>query len=146
MLSTTHSLSSALIVSKIPNPYISLPACLVAHYLSDAIPHWDTGSGLHEGKKSKKAAFFHTLIDLAVAGIAVFFLFQQGKPLSPLSWLGVVLGISPDLIDSPTLFLDLRPFPINYFEKFHNWFHRRLRFPWGLIPQIIIILLVILLR
>lgn len=145
MLSTTHSLASALIVSKIANPYLFLPTVLVAHYILDSIPHWDTGTGLLEGKKTKKQAFFHTLIDLAFAGISVFFLFQMGKPFSLLLWFGVILGISPDIAESPALFLDLHFFPINYLEKFHSWFHRSLRFPLGLIPQIIIILLILLL-
>lgn len=146
MLSTTHSLSSALIVSKIPNPYLSLSTILATHFLFDSIPHWDTGSGMHEGEKTKRQAFFYTLIDLALAGILVFFLFQKGKPISPLLWAGTILGIAPDLAVFPALFLDFRPFPINYLEKFHYWLHRSLRFPWGLIPQIIIILLIILLR
>lgn len=146
MLSTTHSLSSAWIVTKISNPFFSLPTVVAVHYLSDAIPHFDTGSGLSSGEKTKKAAFFQTLIDLAVAGILVFILFQKDKPFSFLLWLGAIVGISPDLAEFPALFFDFRPFPINWLEKFHNRFHRSLRFPWGLIPQIIIIFLIILLR
>jgi len=146
MLSTAHSLTSAFIVSKIPNPYFSFPTILAVHYLWDLIPHCDTGTGLSEGMKTKKVAFFQTLVDLTIAGVLIFLLFQKGKPLSPLLWSGAILGISPDLLEFPALFLDFRPFPINYLEKFHFWFHRKLRFPWGLIPQIIIILLIILLR
>lgn len=146
MLSTTHSLASALIVSKIPNPYLSLPTILAVHYLCDAIPHWDTGSGLMTGKKTKKEALFQTLIDLVFAGVLVFVLFQMDKPFSLLLWSGVILGITPDLIESPAIFLNFRPFPINWLEKLHYWSHHSLKFPWGLIPQIIIILLIIFLR
>jgi len=146
MLSTTHSLASALIVTKIANPYLSFPTALGAHYLFDFIPHCDTGTGLLDKKKTKKQAFFQTLIDLFVGGLAVFFLFQKDRPFSPLLWTGVIIGLLPDLVEAPALFLDFRPFPIKQLEQFHNSLHHRLRFPFGLIPQIIIILLIILLR
>lgn len=143
MLSTTHSLTSALIVSRISSPIISFPLTLICHYLMDTIPHWDTGSGLSYGAKPKKWAFIHTLVDLAVAAVVVFFLFQIGKTLSIKLWLGVLVGISPDIVEAPALFLDYRPPPINWLEKFHNKFHRRWQFPWGLIPQIIIIAIIL---
>ncbi|KPJ70776.1 hypothetical protein AMJ51_00985 [Microgenomates bacterium DG_75] len=144
MLATTHSLTSALIVSKIPSPVISFPLILIAHYLMDAVPHWDTGSGLTHGTKTPKTAFIHTLIDLAIAGSTVLLLFQIGKSFSLELWLGVLLGISPDLAEAPATFWNYRPFPINKLEEFHNRFHQRWRFPYGLIPQVIIIALVLL--
>lgn len=146
MLSTTHTLTSALIISKIPNPYLSFPLILVVHYAYDAIPHCDTGTGLTDGKKTKKKAFFLTLIDLAFAFTLVFLLFQINEPLSPILWLGIIFGISPDLIEFPALFLDLRPFPIKKLEEFHNRYHKRLKCPLGLIPQILIILLILIFR
>lgn len=146
MLATTHSLVSALIISESPSPYLGMPLILASHYLLDLIPHWDTGSGMTKGLKTKKKAFFETLIDLAVAGILVFIFFQKGKPFSPLLWSGVILGILPDLLEFPALFFNLRPFPLNVLEKFHtNIMHRRGKLPWGLIPQIIIILGILLL-
>ena len=142
MLATTHSLVSALIISESPSPAIGLPLVIIFHYLLDLIPHWDTGSGMTRGLKTKKKAFFDTIIDLAVAGILVFIFFQKDKPFSPLLWGGVILGILPDLLEFPALFFDFRPFPlINVLEKFHtDIIHRRSKLPWGLIPQIIIIL------
>ena len=144
MLSTTHSLTSALIVSKIPSPAISFPLIIISHYLIDAIPHWDTGSGLKSGTKDKKTAFIQTLIDLIFAATAVFFLFQVGKALSTKLWLGVFVGTLPDLAEAPANFLDYRPFPINWLEKFHDYFHRSWKLPYGLIPQVIIVAIVLL--
>lgn len=146
MLSTTHSLASALIVTKIPEPMISFPLVIISHYLMDAIPHWDTGSGLTKGIKTKKRAFIQTLVDLAIAALAVFFLFQLGRNFSPHLWSGVLLGIAPDLIEAPALFLDYRPFPIKQLEKFHNFFHHSWSLPFGLISQIIFIFIIILIN
>ena len=146
MLATTHSLTSALIVTKISPPYLSLPLVLIFHYLLDIIPHWDTGSGISKGLKTKIKAFIETLIDLTVAVVLVFFFFQKGQAFSPLLWGAVILGILPDLLEFPALFFNFRPFPLNYLEKFHtNIMHRRGKLPWGLINQLIIIALISLL-
>jgi len=147
MLATTHSLTSAVIITRVPSPYLSLPLVLIFHYLLDLIPHWDTGSGMTQGLKTKRKAFIETLIDLAVAATLVFFFFQKGQSFSPLLWGGVILGILPDLLEFPALFFDFRPFPLNYLEKFHNKImHRRGKLPWGLINQLIIIALISLLH
>jgi len=146
MLSTTHSLASALIVTKVSSPILSFPLIIISHYLMDAVPHWDTGSGLSKGLKSKKRAFYQTLIDLFIAALAVFFLFQLGKSPSPKLLFGFILGISPDLIEAPALFLDCRPFPIKQLEKIHDYFHHSWSLPQGLIPQIVLILAIILLN
>lgn len=145
MLATTHLLVSALIISESPSPAIGLSLILAFHYLLDIIPHWDTGSGMTRGLKTKKKAFFDTLIDLAVGGVLIFLFFQKGKPFSPLLWGGVILGILPDLLEFPALFFNFRPFPLNVLEKFHNKLHQKAKLPWGLIPQIIIILSILFL-
>ena len=140
MLATTHSLTSALIVSKVSPPALSLPLVLVFHYLLDIIPHWDTGSGLTNGLKTKRKAVAETIFDLVIAAGLVFFFFQRGKVFSPLLWGGVILGLLPDLLELPSLF------PLNYLEKFHTEImHRRGKLPWGFLTQLILIALISLL-
>jgi len=147
MLATTHSLASALIVTKIFPLYISLPLIVISHYLLDFIPHWDTGTGLRTGEKTKRRAILLTIIDLAVAGGLVFYFFQKNKPFLPLLWWGVVLGISPDILEFPSLFFNFRPFPLNVLEKFHTEvMHNRSNLPWGIILQIVLIIVFILFR
>ncbi|PIZ49673.1 hypothetical protein COY29_01230 [Candidatus Woesebacteria bacterium CG_4_10_14_0_2_um_filter_39_14] len=146
MLATTHSLTSALIVSKVSPPALSLPLVLVFHYLLDIIPHWDTGSGLTNGLKTKRKAVAETIFDLVIAAGLVFFFFQRGKVFSPLLWGGVILGLLPDLLELPSLFFGFRPFPLNYLEKFHTEImHRRGKLPWGFLTQLILIALISLL-
>lgn len=138
MLATSHSLISALIVSRVSPPQLSLPLVFLSHYLLDIVPHWDTGTGLTSGKKSKKTAVIETLIDLTIAFVLVFIFFQKGKPFFPLLWIAVFLGILPDLLEFPALFFNIRPFPLNLLEKFHNdIMHRSGKLPWGLVCQII---------
>ena len=147
MLATTHSLASALIVTKVSPLYISLPLVVIFHYLLDLAPHWDTGTGLTTGEKTKRRAFFLTIIDLAIAALLVFYFFQSGKPFLPILWWGVLLGIAPDILEFPSLFFNFRPFPLNVLEKFHTEImHNRSRLPWGLIPQIVLIIAFIFFR
>jgi len=145
MLATTHSLVSALIITESPSPYIGMPLVLVFHYIFDLIPHWDTGSGMTKGLKTRRIAFLETVIDLIIAFGLVFFLFQKGKPFLPWLWGAIILGILPDLLEFPALFFQFRPFPlINSLEKFHtNIMHKSGKLPWGLIYQIVIILTIL---
>jgi len=146
MLATTHSLTSAVIITKVSPNWFAFLLILIFHYLLDLIPHWDTGSGLTKGLKTKKKAALETLADLLVAGITVFFFFQKGQPFSLKLWLAVLLGILPDLIEFPSLFFNFRPFPLNVLEKFHSQImHRRGKLPWGFLTQLIIIALIFLL-
>jgi len=118
----------------------------VFHYLLDIIPHWDTGSGLTNGLKTKRKAVAETIFDLVIAAGLVFFFFQRGKVFSPLLWGGVILGLLPDLLELPSLFFGFRPFPLNYLEKFHTEImHRRGKLPWGFLTQLILIALISLL-
>ena len=145
MLATTHSLTSALIFNKVSPPALSLALVLVFHYLLDLIPHWDTGSGLTNGFKTKRKALVETIIDLGIAAVVIFFLFQKGNPFSPLLWGGVILGILPDLLEFPSLFLGIRPFPLNHLERFHTEImHRRGKLPWGFLTQLILMALIFL--
>jgi len=146
MLATTHTLVSAAIITKVTPPYLSLPLVLISHYILDSIPHWDTGTGLTKGLKTKKTAFWETIVDLAIAGSLVFYLFQLNKDFSALLWFAFVLGITPDLVEFPVLFLNKKPRLLEKIIEFHDRFHQRAKLPWGLIPQIIIILAIIFLN
>jgi hypothetical protein len=146
MLATTHSLVSAVIVTKVSPLWLSFPLILIFHYLLDLIPHWDTGSGLTKKLKTKKKAVLETFIDLLAAGLMVFFFFQKGQPFSVKLWAAVILGILPDLVEFPSLFFGFRPFPLNVLEKFHSQImHRRGKLPWGFLTQLIIMALIFLL-
>ncbi len=146
MLATAHTLVSAVIITKVPLAYLSLPLVLISHYILDLVPHWDTGTGLTKGLKTKKTAFWETILDLIVGGSLVFFFFQMNKEFSALLWFAVVLGITPDLIEFPALFLNKRPRFIKRVIQFHDRCHQRAKLPWGLIPQIILILIILFLN
>lgn len=148
MLSIAHGATGALIASKIPNPLVSIPLVLLSHYLEDRVPHWDVGQGLTKHKKSKKAAFLEELFfDFPLSIIIVYFIFQAGHPLDWRIWLGWFAALLPDFLEFPYLFMNMRFFPIKQLAKLHAIVHRSTpQKLWGLLPQILVILLVILLK
>ncbi len=148
MLSIAHGPTGALIASKISNPYISIPLILASHFLEDRVPHWDVGQGLTHKKKSKKAAFLQELFfDFPFSILIVYLFFQAGRPFDYRPWLGWFFGLLPDFIEFPYLFLNFRGPIMKKFAAFHNWCHRSTsnKF-WGLLPQVLVILLILLLK
>ncbi|HAI22758.1 TPA: hypothetical protein DCP77_03510 [Candidatus Collierbacteria bacterium] len=148
MLSIAHGATGAFIASKIPNPLISIPLVLLSHYIEDRIPHWDVGQGLTAKKKSRKAAFLQELFfDFPLSIIIVYFIFQAGHPFDWRVWMGWFVGLTPDFLEFPYLFMDARFFPIKQLAAFHGLVHRSTPHKlWGLLPQLLVILLVILLK
>lgn len=148
MLSITHGATGALIASKIPNPLISIPLVLISHYAEDRVPHWDVGQGLSDWKKSRRSAFLHELFfDFPLSILFIYIFFQAGRSLDWQVWFGWFVGLLPDFLEFPYLFLNMRFAPLKQLAKLHTFIHHSTanKF-WGLLPQILIILLVILLK
>jgi len=148
MLSIAHGPTGAFIASIIPNPVISLPLALAAHYLEDRVPHWDVGQGLSKQTKSKKLAFIQELtIDFPLSILIVFLFFQLGRPFNPIIWLGWFFGLLPDFLEFPHLFLKWNFFPINKLDDIHKYFHRSTpELFLGLAPQIAVLVLIYLFK
>jgi len=148
MLSIAHGPIGAFIAQKISNPIISIPLTLVSHYLADRVPHWDVGQGISNAGKSKRLSFFQELkVDFPLSVVLTYFLFQYGKPLDYHIWLGWFVGLLPDFIEFPRLFLGHHFKILELHHRFHKWFHVSTpnKF-WGLLPQILVLLSLLLFR
>jgi len=157
MLSISHAVTGAVIASKIDNPYLAIPLILLSHYLEDAVPHWDAGTGLGNGSKSRHAAFIHGLIDLALAGIIVLVFYYRQYPLFPglasasvhnfAPYWGAFLGLLPDFLEAPRNFLKWEPSFMKPINRFHHSFHHSIPRMWdGLTPQFLLLIVLWLLR
>ncbi len=144
MLSIAHTATGALIATKIGNPLISIPLIIASHYLLDTIPHWDVGTGLSSGRKSSSAAFQHELIDLAISGFVVYFLFQSGSAhINFSAWGGAFTALIPDFLEVPENFLNLDIKQLRPLNRFHHSIHHSIPdVLGGLIPQFILLLLI----
>lgn len=145
MLSIAHGPTGAFISSKISNPLISIPLILASHYLQDRIPHWDVGQGITNGTKNKTRSFLQELFfDFPLSIIITYFIFQYHKEFNLHIWLGWFVGLLPDFIEFPRLFLKKRFPALEFHHRFHKWFHVSTpdKF-WGTIPQIIVLLAIL---
>lgn len=156
MLSISHATTGAFIASKLGNPYLAIPLILLSHYLEDAIAHWDAGTGLGSGKKTRKMAVIHGLVDLFIAGVLVLCFYPstiqtfltnppQVFGLAPI-W-GAFFGLLPDFLEAPRNFLKYEPIWLRPINKFHNSFHHSIpRMIDGLAPQILLLVILYIFR
>lgn len=147
MLSISHAVTGAVIATKIGNPYLAIPLILLSHYLEDAVPHWDAGTGLGNGSKKRQTALIHGIIDLALAGIIVLAFYPPRLTslsafLTSAPYWGAFLGLLPDFLEAPRNFLKWEPTFLQPVNKFHHSFHLSIpRMLDGLAPQILLLII-----
>jgi hypothetical protein len=156
MFLTTHALAGGLLAEKIDNPLIVYPLILVTHFFMDSLPHWDFGS--YAGKEIQKRGQIKSLtkrfklgllgaVDLSMVCLGSWLFFRNKLLTNPSVSIGILVGLLPDLLEVPPLFLNWRPFPLNKLEEFHSRrIHHSAKLIFGIIPQIIILILVFWLR
>jgi len=138
MLVVTHALVGGFVATKISNPLVFSPFLVASHFFLDRIPHWDLGTGFR--KRKKIVNFLLGGADFLSAMGICWSIFQKNLPFNPLLWTGVFFSIIPDILEFPALFLNWRFFPFDKLELIHShYFHRKAKFPQGLILQILII-------
>lgn len=148
MLSISHALTGAYLATKLTNPWLYIPAVLASHYFEDWVLHWDVGTGLTNGTRKKRDAILMELVDLALAGVLVFALFQSGQAgLNFQAWMGAFLGLLPDFVEAPRNFLKFNPWWLKPFNDFHHGFHHSTpNILLGLMPQFVVVGLIVLMR
>ena len=138
MLSISHSLTGALIATKISNPLISIPLIFASHYLEDWIPHWDVGTGLSNGTRKKRTAILMEFGELAITFGLIYFFWQYQRPeINIQAWFGAFVGLIPDFLEAPNNFLNIHPKITKPLNDLHGFFHGSIpnKF-WGLLPQV----------
>ena len=157
MLSISHAVTGAFIATKVSNPVLAIPLILLSHYLEDAIPHWDAGTGLGSGKKTRQMALTHGIIDLALAGIIVLVFYYSRYPLVPnfaiasvqnfAPYFGAFIALLPDFIEAPRNFFKYEPAWLRPINKFHQSFHHSIpRMFDGLAPRILLLIILWIFR
>ncbi len=148
MLSISHSLTGAFIASKLPNPILFIPLIFLSHYLEDWIPHWDVGTGLSNGKRSRKTALLLEFGELAITIGLVYWFWQSGSAvLNSTAWAGAFVGLVPDFLEAPRNFLKWEPRFIKPLNEIHGLFHHSTpNMLFGLMPQVIVVAMVALLK
>jgi hypothetical protein len=148
MTATAHALVSGAIAASVQNPQISLPLAFTAHFIMDAVPHWDFGTNWRSRAKSLTGAIaiFDTVLGFTVA----YFVFG-GKVDFWLLMASVAAGTLPDWLEAPYyIFFAKNQSKSNsiskeagFWEKLtyriykiENMFHNKTGYPLGVITQI----------
>ncbi|HKY73689.1 MAG TPA: hypothetical protein VJ246_00030 [Patescibacteria group bacterium] len=158
MLSISHAATGAFLAAKLQHPLLYIPATLASHYLEDWVLHWDVGTGLTNGTRKRTHAFFLELIDLALAGTIVLWMYPT-NPLSAIQhfftgqwtgldpYFGAFLGLLPDFIEAPRNFLRWNPWFLKPFNTFHHAVHNSTpNMLLGLMPQVVVLAAILWLR
>lgn len=141
MLSISHAVTGAFIAVNIGNPYLAIPLILLSHYLEDAVPHWDVGTGMGKGIKSPGLALRHEVVDIILAGLLVFAFYPHSLSFSLTApiW-GAFFGLLPDFLEAPRNFFKWEPAWLKPLNEFHHSFHHSIpRILDGLTPQVILL-------
>ena len=143
MTATAHAVIGTVIAAKIGNPALAIPIALASHLAADTIPHWDTATN---GKKKDKLRFFiNTALDVfagfAVSLVILKFLFPQTNP----SYAFIIIIASQffDWATAPYLFFNIKTPPFYWIYKFQKIFDKSLDKPWGIINQVVILILLV---
>lgn len=158
MLSISHAATGAFIAVKVGNPYIAIPLILASHYAQDAVPHWDVGTGLGNGSKSRRSALLGEIPDIILAGILVLAMYPYAisvlthpldlpstiyhlSPVLTPIW-GAFFGLVPDFLEAPRNFWKSEPWFLSWVNRFHHMFHHSIPRPLdGLAPQFLLLIL-----
>lgn len=142
MTATGHALIGTFIAAKFTDPFIGLPLSFLSHFAADFVPHWD--SGTHGDKKSKKRMFFESIADLALSVLVALVFYTMllgGKDIRYL-FVCVFLSQLPDYLYIPYMYLNIKSGIFAWNIKIQNSIHKSLDKPWGIITQVVVIIII----
>jgi len=148
MLEFSHSLAGAFIAYQVPNPAVSLPACLLSHFILDLIPHWNPS--LSDDKKRfgrvSSKTFLIILVDSFVGLVLGLTLAYRKLPYLDQSLvviMGSFLAVLPDLLEMPYFFFCIDNPLIKKLRKFQSSHQFKVSFWPGIISQIFLTILLL---
>jgi len=140
MLSISHALTGAFIATKIQQPLVYIPLAFSVHFFEDWIPHWDAGTGLGTGKRTRFQAFIYGSVDLAIAGVLILLFWGFGDFTTLIhAMIGGFACLLPDFMEAPKVFLKIKIPGLKPLSHLHEKFHCSVPNIWiGLTPQLIL--------
>lgn len=143
MLAATHAVVGAIIAKSAATPEVGYLAALISHPLLDLFPHWDLKT--RDLTKTKWQILWTSLLDAAIGFTIGFLLF--GRSVNPLVLaLTMFIAQLPDWLEAPLHIFNWRFPPFTTVKKLQHYWHTKLAFPLGIIPQLAIVLLAFFLR
>lgn len=147
MLLTPHTVAAVAIATVVKQPELALPLAFLSHFVLDCIPHWDPlveklRTGKFSGVRRKTLLFI--LIDFLIAlDLGLFFVWRAlpDVVLATVIFLSAFLANVPDALLIPQVFLGKKwSWAVSY-GRLHSRFQTRLSLPWGLLTQVVVIVI-----
>lgn len=139
MTATGHALVGTLIAAKFSNPALAVPLTFFSHFVTDMIPHWDTGTDRH--KKSRKRLIvesaFDVIFSLFISFLLLRFVFSGTNLLY--GFLIVFISQLPDWFVAPYYFFKVNFAPFRLAYLFQKNLNHDLVLPWGILTQILVV-------
>lgn len=140
MLDASHALIGASIAKLVPNPYIGYPLSFLSHILADYVPHWDLNT--RKAKRSKLTLISFSLLDAAIGFSTGWLIFKS--TVDPIYLLSMMFAAQlPDWLEAPYHVFDWKFWPFTYIKNFQSVHHNKLGLPWGLVIQIVVVVILI---
>lgn len=144
MTATGHAVIGTLIAATMPNPLIAIPVAVASHVAADLFPHWDPGT--NRDKKHHDRFFAEGVLDVGLSFIITFALIILLFPNTNLlyAYLIVLFAQSFDWASAPYVFFKIKNPPIFlWFYRLQKTFDNRLDKPWGIIGQVVVLVLLV---
>jgi len=141
MTATGHAIIGTVIAAKIGNPTLAIPIALASHAVADLIPHWDTAT--NRKKKTFNKLFTHTFIDVILGFILSYLVIILFFPTTNLFYAFFMIIVSQffDWATAPYYFFKIKAFKWAY--SLQKNFDNDLNLPWGLVTQIVFVILIL---
>lgn len=140
MTATAHALLGTLIAVRFIDPYAAVPIAIGSHYLTDIVPHWDSGTNLR--KKSEKRFVVEGIVDATIAFFVSGFTYYIIFGLTDFIYLYMIVfcALLPDIVTMITRFVLHIKSPLwNWNNRLQSVLNQRLQLPWGILTQVIVI-------
>ena len=142
MLAATHAVVGAIIAKTATTPEVGFVTALISHPLLDLFPHWDWNT--RHAKKSKWRIVWTSLLDAGIGFSIGFLLF--GHSVDPFVLiLTMFIAQLPDWLEAPLHIFNWRFPPFTTIKRLQHLWHTKLAFPWGIVPQLAILLFAVFL-
>lgn len=145
MTATSHAIIGTIIAAKVGNPVLAIPIAIASHIALDAIPHWDTAT--NRKKKTFKKMFIHSAIDVILGFVLSYSLTTLLFPETNLFYAFIMVLASQflDWATAPYYFFKIKIKVFKWAYSFQKLFDHDLDLPWGLVTQIILVILLLVL-
>lgn len=150
MLLTPHTLVGVAIASNFSNPVVAVSLSLLSHFLGDKIPHWDFYSNTKREDRVKGWRPLAVMGDMAVGvaigiGFTSYYYWGKNDPkLALVTFLCGIASVLPDALSGLTIIAGKENKFLEILNKIQSKMQFQAPLPWGIITQILVILISIL--